>query len=387
MSIKEAALRAAWRRLSGERAECWPNSALCDYSSAPGALGPMRKLATELAAARGALDVGFVVTVTPKGSLDLRVRKDGQKVDSKSTANPSISKPARRLRSPSPTSRRCTFAVADERHKKKPRPWRIWGRDVEPHLVAAGVADLDGLDAKIAEARAGCRHQGEGCRSGVAARPDSALTGAAAALREASNGRRPAGPRSETYSLTRWPLISRRLALMRSRVTKAATTVVKGGRGARSIANDAANAQTLADERTRHSNSRRWMRPSRRGMPALPAFPEGVDAALVAARAALAAGIAEKEKVAAEFLLRWSVRLTSEKSVSTRPWATLAQMPLRPRVPSITAQGDLTTAKTDHALHDGRLIELRKLRDAENLAAPRARLLEKTRESCGVARP
>jgi hypothetical protein len=48
----------------------------------PGALGPMRRLATELAAARGALDVGFLVTVTPKARLDLRVRKDGLEVDS-----------------------------------------------------------------------------------------------------------------------------------------------------------------------------------------------------------------------------------------------------------------------------------------------------------------
>jgi hypothetical protein len=35
----------------------------------------MRKLARELAGARGALDVGFVVTVSPKTRLDLRVER------------------------------------------------------------------------------------------------------------------------------------------------------------------------------------------------------------------------------------------------------------------------------------------------------------------------
>ena len=42
---------------------------------------------------------------------------------------------------------------------------------------------------------------------------------------------------------------------------------------------------------------------------------------------------------------------------------------------------------TDHASHDGRLIELRKLRDAENLAAAETRLRETTEQSRGLARP
>ena len=46
----------------------WPESALRITVPIPGALVPMRRLATELAAARGALDVGFVVTVSPKGT-------------------------------------------------------------------------------------------------------------------------------------------------------------------------------------------------------------------------------------------------------------------------------------------------------------------------------
>ena len=107
----------------------------------------------------------------------------------------------------------------------------------------------------------------------------------------------------------------------------------KEAEAARTIANDAANAQTLADERTRHSQSALDAAVAARDA-ALPAFPEGVDAALVAARAALAAGIAEKEKVAAEFA---SLERTIEerKNVSTRLWAALARMQPRQRLPSI----------------------------------------------------
>ena len=51
------------------------------------------------------------------------------------------------------------------------------------------------------------------------------------------------------------------------------------------------------------------------------------------------------------------------------------------------AQAQLTTAKTNHASEHGRLIELRKQRDAENLAAAEARLQEAIGHSRGPARP
>src|SRR5207302_5226400 len=45
------------------------------------ALGPMRRLANDLAGARGALNVGLIVTVTPSRPIDIRVKKDGVDVD------------------------------------------------------------------------------------------------------------------------------------------------------------------------------------------------------------------------------------------------------------------------------------------------------------------
>jgi hypothetical protein len=110
---------------------------------------------------------------------------------------------------------------------------------------------------------------------------------------------------------------------------------------------------------------------------ALPAFREGVDAELAGARRALAESIAEKEKVAVEFA-------SLERTIDERKKRIEAGLgTARADAAKISiavdkAQADLTTAKTDHASHEGRLIELRKLWDAENLELAERRLLETT---------
>jgi hypothetical protein len=154
---------------------------------------------------------------------------------------------------------------------------------------------------------------------------------------------------------------------------------------ARTIAHQAANAHTLAGERTRHSRLALDAAVVARDA-ALAAFPEGVDAALVAAQAALAAGLAEKERVAAEFA---SLERTIEAR-KKRIDAALSGARTNAAQATIaveTAQGHLTTARTDHASQDGRLIELRKLRDAENLAAAETRLHEATKRHAALPVP
>src|SRR5262249_53014635 len=51
-------------------------------------LASMRRLANALVAARGALDVVLVLTLTPKRLLDIAIRKDDDASDSVSTAQP-----------------------------------------------------------------------------------------------------------------------------------------------------------------------------------------------------------------------------------------------------------------------------------------------------------
>ena len=143
---------------------------------------------------------------------------------------------------------------------------------------------------------------------------------------------------------------------------------------ARNLASKAASDRTLADERTRYSKSALDAAVIARDA-ALTAFPEGVDAALVSARSALAASVVEKEKIAAEFT---SLEKTIEER-KKRIDAALsgARADAAEATTAVeTAQRALTTAKTDHASVHGGLIELRKRRDAENLAAAEARLQE-----------
>ncbi len=135
---------------------------------------------------------------------------------------------------------------------------------------------------------------------------------------------------------------------------------------ARATANSAATAETLAQERARHS--RRTLNgalASRDG--ALTAFPEGVEATLAAAKAALSASIAEKGQISIDSTSL--ERMITERKKSIDAGLANARATVSESTIAVDkAQGDLTTAmEQKHATHDGRLIELRRLRDSENL--------------------
>ena len=251
----ETLLRTRLEAISGER-ETLAGQRSTLIVPIPAALVPMRRLATERAAARGALDVGFVVTVSPKGRLDLQVRKDGKKAEAKSTAKPLEIE----------ASAEVEVAIGDvatvrvrggrrEAQEKAQALENSWARDVEPHLVAAGVTDLDGLDAKTAEAReldAGIRSKDaelESLRSQIAA-----LTGAAEALREASTRAEDCraslgGEGLDSLAADLKALGADPAAGLRKRRQQ----LSKEAEAARAVANQAATARTLADERTRQS--------------------------------------------------------------------------------------------------------------------------------------
>jgi hypothetical protein len=383
----EVALRSRLEAIIGEHTALATRRSVITVPI-PGVVGPMRKLARELDAARGALDVGFVVTVTPKGRLDLRVQKDGQKLDSTSTAQPIEIEANAEVEVTIPDV--ATVSVRGGRRKAQEKARSLedrWNREATPHLIAADVTDLDGLDAKIAEARdldASINAKNleiESLRVQIAP-----LSGAAEMLRRASE--RVAECRVvlgdvglDTFAAELKALGTDATAGLRKRRQQ----LSREAEAARNVANLAANDRTLADERTRQSKSVLDGAIKARDA-ALTAFPEGVDAALVAARAALAAGVAEKEKVAAEFASleqtiearkkRIDVALSGARTDAAEATAAVD-----------TAQGNLTTAKTDHASAHGRLVELRKKRDAENLPAAEARLHEATKRHAALPVP
>jgi len=384
---KEADLRGRMEILSGERAKSAGLRAAITVPL-PAALAPMRKLATDLAAARGALDVGFVMTVAPKGRLDLKVRKDGQKVESSSTAKPLDIEA--RAEVEVAIGDIATVHVRGGRREAQERARGLeerWTKEVEPHLVAAGVADLDGLDAKSREA--------QGLDADIKAtdaemeslRPQlTALSGVGETLRVASE--RAATCRAALGDVGLDTLAADIKALGADAVAglrKRRERYSKEAEEARKVASQAASDRTLAEERVRNSKTGLDAAIAARDA-AMAAFPEGVDAALNSARAALAAGTKEKEKVATEFASLEQAIAARKKRIDealsgARTNAASAKTAVE------TAQTQLTTAKTNHAEEQGRLVELRKQRDAENMAAAEIKLREATEAHAALPIP
>ena len=343
----------------------------------PSALGAMRQLANELAAARGALDVGLVVTVTPTSRFDLRVRKDDEEVEVASDSQP-VDIEAR-AEVELGIGDIATVHVRGGRREAQEMAKNLedrWSRVVVPHLAAAGVIDLAGLDVKIAEAQE--------LDSGIRAKDAeldllrtqlAGLDGAAEALREASN--QAAACRDALGDTTLDTLVGdlKKLGIdsisglrnRRQQLSQEAETV-------RGIANQGANDCTLADERVRQSKLASDASVAGRDG-ALAAFPDGVDAALTAARSALAAAMKEKEKVAAGFASLEREIDARKKHINAALSGARADVE-QAAAGVEAAQGQVTTASTAHAKEHGRLVELRKQRDAENLAAAEARLKE-----------
>ena len=246
-----------------------------------------------------------MVTVSPNAFLDLRVRKDGQEVDSRWVAQPFETEANAEVEVS--IADVATVRVRGGRREAQEKALSLedrWSREVSPLLVAAGVTDLDGLEAKIAEAQeldAGIQKKDAEMESLSA--QISALKGATETLREASD--RAAARRASLGDVGLDTLLADIKALgadVTAGLRKRRQQLSKEAESARRIANQAANDQTLADERTRHSRLALDAANAARDA-ALPAFPEGVDAALVAAQAAFAAAMVEKENVTAEFAL------------------------------------------------------------------------------------
>ncbi len=384
---KEADLRGRMEILSGERATSAGLRAAITVPL-PAALAPMRKLATELAAARGALDVGFVMTVAPKGRLDLKVRKDGQQVESSSTARPLDIEA--RAEVEVAIGDIATVHVRGGRREAQERARSLeerWTKEVEPHLVAAGVADLDGLDAKSREAQGLDLDIKAKDAEMESLRPQlTALSGVGETLRVAS----------ERAATCRAALGDTKLDTLAADIKALGADAVAGLRKrrerysreaerARNVASQAASDRTLAEERVRNSKTGFDAAVAARDA-AMVAFPEGVDAALNSARAALAVATKEKEKVVTEFASLEQAIAAKKKRIDealsgARTKAASAKTAVE------TAQTQLTTSKTNHAEEHGRLVELRKQRDAENMAAAEIKLREATEAHAALPIP
>jgi DNA repair exonuclease SbcCD ATPase subunit len=150
---KQSDLKGRFETVSRDRADLSRRRAAITVPTSS-ALGPMRRLANELAAARGALDVGLVIKVMPKSRFDLRVRKDGQEADVGSTTQPVDieAKAEVELGIGDIATIHVRGGLREAQEKARTLEDRR-NQEIAPHLVAAGVTDLAGLDAKSDEAQ------------------------------------------------------------------------------------------------------------------------------------------------------------------------------------------------------------------------------------------
>lgn len=262
-----------------------------------GALIAMRRLAQDLAAARGALDVGLVVNVTTKAHLDLRVQTDGQQVDVASKTQPLDIEA--RTEVELDIGDIATVRVRGGRREaleKAKSLEELWNREVSPHLLAAGVADLAGLDAKSEEAQI--------LDSNIKAKDTELeslrfqLTG----FDGAEEAQRDAAQRS---AVCRAALGDTALDTLAADLKNLGADPVAGLRKkqenfskqtdtARSAANHAANERTRADERVMHAKEVLDKAVAAQDRALVP-FPEGLDATFSTARSALAGANEEKK--------------------------------------------------------------------------------------------
>lgn len=341
----------------------------------PIALSPMRHLTNELAAAHGTLDVGLVVSVTPRARIELRVRKDGKEVEVASGIQPVDIEAKTDVE----------LAIGDvatvhvrggrrEAQEKAKNLEARWSREVAPHLASAGVMDLAGLDAKSAEARdldfeiRAKDTELEWLRTQIAG-----LNGAAEVLREATNHAASCRAALGEIGLDSLAADLRNLGTDAvAGLRKRRENFSREAETTRGIVNQAANNCTLADERVRHSRAALDTAVAERDR-VLKAFREGLDVASSAARSALVAANNEKQDVTASFAslereVEARKRRIDEALSGARTNAAQAAAGVE------TAQAQLTTAKTNHAEEHGRLVELQKQRDAENVTTAEARL-------------
>ncbi len=374
---RESALQAEWTKVSGERVAAAELRAAILVPPA-GSLPALRKLATDLASARGALDVGLVMTVIPAALVPLRVRKDGGAVEDQGVV-------AQPLEIEADTEVEVyvadlvTVRVRGGRRETQERVRSLesrWDAEALPHLQTAGVADLDALDAKRAEARdLEARLQSLDGSLDSLGRQLTALAGAAGALGEAS-------ARAATCHLELGDVPIETLAADLAALGPEPGAALRGRRHqasrdletARTTAAEAATAQTLAKERVRTLQASLEAIVVARDT-ALAEFPSGVAAGTAVAEEALGIALQGQETVEAE-LASLENRMEARRGQFEAALADAREATEKAHRDVEVAQGSLAQAIADHASEVGRLAELRKLRAAADLPAAERELRE-----------
>ena len=333
----------------------------------------MRQLETELAGARGALNVGLTVTVVPRRPIDVKVSKDGEA--------PDPSRIADTLEIEANASLDLTIGdVAEIEIRGGRREAQAivrsleqrWTDDVAPHLAAAGVDDLARLTARVAEAQALDadvklkESELQTLRQQLASFGDPVEE-----LRQVSAARVALGSvPMETLATNPTELGSDPVHALRAERHKAAAAL----EAARSAAATAKTKQTVADERSRASKTLLDHAVAVRDAE-LSRFSGGLPAELAAAQSSMKAADDELKTVAIE--LASLERVAAERKA--RIDAGLAQaraLVAHERDALDAAAATHTQVKTGYDREAGSLETLRERRKLEDLEAATGRLEE-----------
>ena len=373
---KDAALRARLDIEGAERGELERRRAAIVVPAAD-AFGQMRRLGNELDGARGALNVGLVVTVTPNRPIDVRVTKDGTTADSTLVgaaldveANAEVDIDIGDV---------ATVRVRGGRREAQQIVESLearWAGEVEPHLSAAQVASLDDLSAKLTEAQeldASIRAKDtelQSLRVQATSLVDSAQVLRAALDRRAAARATIVDASPETIAADIVTLGVDPASALRLRREQSS----RDRELARVAASQAGTANALAEERSRHSRLALDAAVATRDA-AVSELPEGVAETLSAAQDALATASNDHRAALAELAsLESTLAAQTERIEAAVRQARVAVEQADARVDA--AQIDRTKAITDHASQAGRLEELQRLRAAQDLATAEKRLSE-----------
>ncbi|HEY6320768.1 MAG TPA: hypothetical protein VJA16_04335, partial [Thermoanaerobaculia bacterium] len=373
---REAALQVEWTKASEKRTAAAEGRAAISVPP-PVSLAAMRKLANELASARGALDVGLTMTVTPAAPVAIEVRKDGVAAD-----RGVVAQPIKIEASAEVEVRIADLATVLVRGGRREAQVKVrsleerWDREVRPHLAVAGVTELDALDGKAADAMdLESRVRAHDSDLESLRRQLAALAGAAEALRQASAHAAichlALGDATlETLAGDLDALGSDPGGVLRTRRQQAA----QDADAARTAGQEASTAQTLAEERERTSLASLKAAVAARDA-ALANLPSGLAAGAAVAQERLRASIAEQEKVEAE--------LASLQSTIDARRQQLEEAVGRARAAAANARSEVDAARrahtkaiTDHASEERGLAERRKLRAAQDLSTAERTLRE-----------
>jgi hypothetical protein len=366
---REAALRANLARASAQRSDLTGQRSAIVVPPAA-SLPALRKLETELASARGALDVGLVMTVIPSAMVNLRVRKDGGAAESGLIAQPLEIEADAEVEVD--VADLATVRVRGGRREAQDRVRALESRrdaEVLPHLAAAGVGDLEALEAKMAEAKElDARLQALDVDLESLRRQIADLAGAAEALRDAS-------ARAESCRLALGDATLEALAadldlLGPEPVASLRTKRQQASREAetaRAAVQESATAQALAEERVRALRASLDTAVAARDA-ALAEFPAGVAAGAETAEEGLRAASEELGRVTSE-LASLQARMDTQRGELDSALAQAREAVEEARRTVETAQEALAKAIADHAGEEGKLLERRRLREAEDLSA------------------